>query len=912
MATHPTSLLLSKLRPPGISVHSLRRDALIEELIGSSTKAILIEAPAGNGKTTLMEQVYGELRLRNVSTAWLTLDASDNAADEFVQYLVSTLLLAVLDEAATRGVLQGRTPRSSVATLLAEAATGGRRGVIFLDDIHLITCSACLALIKMLLDDSSNDLRFVMASRRPPLLDAAKLRLQGTLDLVPAERLNFTPAEAAIFLGRDPTDDSLRSLYEHTRGWPVAVRLLGAALARYPTNSRMPVTAMADLSDMSAYLSEQVMSDLPPAMERFLMMTSVSERITGDLANRLCNRVDGEHNLRQLEREGFFITQAADRLGWYRYHDFFRDFLRSRLAEQPDIDVAALHRCAAEWFLTKGQLEEALKHALEAGAWDLAIMILENEGGWQIALKHGAEVLHGIEAIPAATVQASLLTRLTLVYLLLHFGQADRAREGFEELRMESGDFAEWRGESIAANVRAECRALEAIIIIDEERPLPVSFVERIKQEAGSVGARGRFVRIVTDSGLAIYANYDAGNYRECVRLAGQGFLALKDIHANFGLGYLHLYLGMSHFALGKLHLAQISYRDALELAVTHFPHESQRIEALACIAECQYYANDLAGGRRNVDAALASLRDQAAVDGPVIQVTYLTAAAVYARVGELDNALSLLLEARAVAQYLQREHRLAHIDIRRVEELTRAGYCADAKEIIEQDGFQRALVGRIGDPSCIPLLAMNASLALARFELATRDPAAARQRLLALEEKSAGFQHEILKLKCLSLLIACQFALGDHAASMQGLRRLSSRIIPFGLKRLIADEKAFIQPAFEYALDKAERAGTAAYANAQIILEEWLNAHDESVQRVRIEDHASSARPVEPPGVLSPRQREVLELLAAGLSGKEIATRLGLSESTVKSYRKSLYARLRAGRRSQALANARRMSLLP
>ena len=89
------------------------------------------------------------------------------------------------------------------------------------------------------------------------------------------------------------------------------------------------------------------------------------------------------------------------------------------------------------------------------------------------------------------------------------------------------------------------------------------------------------------------------------MRLAEQGFLALKDIHANFGLGYLHLYLGMSHFALGKLHLAQTSYRDALDLAATHFPHESQRIEALACIAECQYYANDLAGARRNVDAAL-------------------------------------------------------------------------------------------------------------------------------------------------------------------------------------------------------------------------------------------------------------------------------------------------------------------
>ena len=383
----------------------------------------------------------------------------------------------------------------------------------------------------------------------------------------------------------------------------------------------------------------------------------------------------------------------------------------------------------AEWFLQKGRLEEALKHAFEAGAWDLAIMILENQGGWQIALKHGADVLNGIEAIPAIAMQSSLLTRLTLVYLLLHLGQADRAREAFEELRSESEDFGAWRGEFSRRTYVPSVAPSKPSSSSMRSGPLPVSFVERIKQEASSIGTRGRFVRIVIDSGLAIYANYDAGNYQECIRLADQGLLALKDIDANFGLGYLHLYRGMSQFALGRVHLAQVAYRNALDLAAGHFPHESQRIEALACIAECQYYADDLAGARCNVDAALASLREQVAVDGPVFQVTYLTAAAVYARVAGLDEALSLLLEARAVAQYLQREHRLANIDIRRVEELTRAGYCSDAEEIIQQDGFQRALAGQIGEPSCIPLLAMNAGLAVARFEIATQQQEAACRR---------------------------------------------------------------------------------------------------------------------------------------------------------------------------------------
>jgi LuxR family maltose regulon positive regulatory protein len=913
MSALPTPLLLSKLSPPGMFPASLERSALIEELIASSSLATLIVAPAGSGKTTVMAQAYRALRARGMAAAWLTLDEYDTEPRELVMYLTQSFARAGLagpgDEECMRGLLGGRSARASLAIWLASVASRSDSVVLFLDDIQALTSPDCVGLIKMLLQHSIGGPRLVMASRRWPSLDVAKLQLQQTLSLIPAERLWLTLPEAVYLLGDFGGEEETHAAYEYARGYPVALKLLATARARHPDGSPMIARKVAT-ADLATYLNEQVMADLADGMEPFLIRTSLPELVAGDLAQALTGRADSEQLLHQLECGGFFIDQAEDRPGWYRYHAFFRDFLRARFNKKSSMESSADHRRVADWFLQKDQLEEALKHALAAGAWDLAIRILENEGGWQIALKHGADVLNGIEAIPATAMRSSLLARLTRVYLMLHLGQADRAREAFEELRSESANYTVWRGEPLAPNVRAECRALEAIIIIDEERPLPVAFVEHLRREAGSVGVSGRFVRIVVDSGLAIYSNYDAGNYSECVRLAEQGVLALKDIHANFGVGYLHLYRGMSQFALGRLHLAQIAYRSALDLAVTHFPHESQRIEALACIAECQYHADDLPGARRHVDEALASLRDQTAVDGPVFQITYLTAASVYARAASLDDALSLLLEARAVAQYLQREHRLANIDIRRVEELTRAGYYADAKEIIEQDGFQRALAGQIGEQSCIPLIAMHAALAVARFEIATSLHENAACRLAALEARSERYQNEVLKLKCLVLVVGSQFTLGDHDGCRQNLRRLTSRIIPLGLKRIIADEANLLEPVFLQALGAWEQPGTAAHVNAQIVLEQWLRAPAYSVENVVCA--LPGLRQADTVGVLSPRQREVLELLAAGLSGKEIATRLGLTESTIKSYRKALYARLRAGRRSQALANARRMSLLP
>src|ERR1700721_948019 len=149
MAALSAPLLLSKLSPPGISGTSLRRDALIEELI-SAGKATLIGAPAGSGKTTLMEQTYRELRLRGVPVSWLTFDANDSEAPELVQYLVRALVQSGIvderDDETARNLLGDRSPRSSLATLLGAAGTSGRRAVIFLDDVHLLTCPASLSL----------------------------------------------------------------------------------------------------------------------------------------------------------------------------------------------------------------------------------------------------------------------------------------------------------------------------------------------------------------------------------------------------------------------------------------------------------------------------------------------------------------------------------------------------------------------------------------------------------------------------------------------------------------------------------------------------------------------------------------------------------------------------------------------
>jgi two-component system, NarL family, response regulator LiaR len=62
----------------------------------------------------------------------------------------------------------------------------------------------------------------------------------------------------------------------------------------------------------------------------------------------------------------------------------------------------------------------------------------------------------------------------------------------------------------------------------------------------------------------------------------------------------------------------------------------------------------------------------------------------------------------------------------------------------------------------------------------------------------------------------------------------------------------------------------------------------------------------------ITPRELEILELIAAGLSNKEIAGKLYVSENTVKTHSARVFGKLSAKRRTQAVQRAKEAGLIP
>ena len=120
-------------------------------------------------------------------------------------------------------------------------------------------------------------------------------------------------------------------------------------------------------------------------------------------------------------------------------------------------------------------------------------------------------------------------------------------------------------------------------------------------------------------------------------------------------------------------------------------------------------------------------------------------------------------------------------------------------------------------------------------------------------------------------------------------------------------------------ALAKAILAGASGYVLKQIAGNELVSSIRAVAAGHILIDRATrdrviallrhSQREAEAKDRLSPREQEILDLIATGKTNRQIADRLFLAEKTVKNYVSNLLAKLGMGRRSEAAAYAARLA---
>jgi LuxR family maltose regulon positive regulatory protein len=331
------ALLVTKLHLPTLRSNLVSRPHLVRILDRvPESRLTLISAPPGFGKTTLLAEWVRSLSPADSSPpasaarpsmhlAWLSLDASDNDPVRFWVSVLRALQTGHRDVGSSliAALRIPQPPRGEgiVAGLIneiAELSPAAPLLVLVLDDYHVIENRAIHAALAYLVDNLPPRLRLIVATRADPPLPLARYRSRGQLIEIGADDLRFSVAEATdLFvrtLGAGLSPSDVTDLVARTEGWIAGLQLAALSLLGRSAQSMSDFVRVFSGSHRYVldYLVEEVLNRQPPAVQDFMLCTSILDRLSGSLCDAVTGRSDGQVTLERLEKANLFLSPLDD------------------------------------------------------------------------------------------------------------------------------------------------------------------------------------------------------------------------------------------------------------------------------------------------------------------------------------------------------------------------------------------------------------------------------------------------------------------------------------------------------------------------------------------------------------------------------------------------------------------------
>ncbi|MGD9002616.1 MAG: AAA family ATPase, partial [Anaerolineae bacterium] len=460
-----TSLLKTKLYIPPLRSELVLRPHLVDRLDGGfrrGRKLILVAAPAGYGKTTLLSEWITQRDLRP-RVAWVSLDVDDNDPARFWTYVAAALQTVQEDiQGLAPAAFQSPNPppiESTLTSLLNQIAEVPDPLVLILDDYHMIQTSAIHDALSFLLENLPPRMHLVIATRADPPLPIPRLRGRGQLTELYQSDLRFTSQEAADFLNRamglDLSVEDVAALEKRTEGWIAGLQMAAVSMRGRDDIAGFVRAFTGSHRYILDYLGEEVLGQQPEGVREFLLQTAILDRLTAPLCDAVVGRAtldkarDGSQAmLEYMESNNLFIVALDDQRRWYRYHRLFADLLLRQLQRQrPDL-VPQLHRRASEWNEANSLTGAAVTHALAAEDFGRVAHLLE-QAAWPMLTRGEMTTLLGwLDALPEDAVRARPRLGILRAWALALTGQLDEADSYLSgaEARYGRGEVAAVRG----------------------------------------------------------------------------------------------------------------------------------------------------------------------------------------------------------------------------------------------------------------------------------------------------------------------------------------------------------------------------------------------------------------------------------------------------------------------------------
>ena len=880
--TAPPTLPSTRLYPPRLRSNLVERSSLITNLSDDPERRLtVITAPAGFGKSTLAAQWVARLAL---PTAWVRLEATDDEPRTFFQLILNALHLIDRDLAAGTAALltlDGPDAEEICRQLIEDLSTTTRSFVLVLDDYHVIEAQEIHQAMDLLLRHLPTATRLVLISRTMPPLRLARLQTSGDLVQVTQSDLQFTLEETLQYfhdyLDLDLTPSEVGVIHERTEGWVIGLQLVGSALhGRTRDQTRQFIqefVGSVELGDQ--YLWEEVLERQPDDVRSFLLQTSVLDRFNASLCDAVTQAGNGDEMLRRCERNNLFILPLVGDGHWYRYHHLFADALRERFGRTVSEDeITGLHQRAAAWLEANGFFEDAIRHATAGRQWDHVIEMLEDVCAELFERDQIATLRYWLQGIPPHVIATSPHLAFWLAWAQGRTGrwaQASAALRSAEEMWAANGDRT---GEGLVLlwhaarclwdlnNRRAVDYAQRALDNLPADRP-----TERIL--ALMIQGVGYFHR-----GDPITAEATFAEVRTLIDTSGRAWLRPFE---------------MAHSAAVLMQQGRLLEASMLCRQVVR-PTGAEPIEIWAQTAQYQLGCIYLEWGLLDDARRALNRADELAEATQTLtwrsRIRVALARVMWAQ-GEREEAFDEIERAIGFANHL------GTLQLVRDASAQQARFWLSSNRLaLAERWFDSCDL----DPYLPPEYERHIEhLTYVRLLLQQQRPDLALvilQRIdaLAVATGRQGDRVEIL------LLTALAHKASDNASDAFTALHEALTMGSLGgyLRTFVAEE---------------ERLTTLLrHASARISHRDYVKSIMAEITQAAV---AAPLGPLDMPDALSEREVEVLRLVAAGLSNRDIGQHLFISEKTVKTHLSNIMGKLGVGNRTQAVDQGRYLELI-
>jgi LuxR family transcriptional regulator, maltose regulon positive regulatory protein len=899
---HERAIMQGKLFPATGTRKPLPRPRLdsSSDVLDGIFPVVVVAAPAGYGKSTLMARWHARLLERGVSCAWLSVDEDDNDAARFLNHLIAALQKA--NAHIGKDVAQdliadfASGSRSVLEAIAGDLAQVQHRIVLFLDDLQLAEGTEVRAILDWLINYAPRRLQYVIGTRRDPGLRLSGLRVRSQLLELGAEQLQFDAAEAAQFyksrLGRDLTEPELQALLTKTEGWPAALELAALVLAGSGEPKAFIQHFAGTDTSVVDYLCDMVLSQMDERTRDIVFRISLFDRVCAPLAQAVTDANDAEEALLGLRTRNLFLIPLDRSWEWVRFHHLVGEFFRATYRRTAPAQARECLVRGARWLHANAHVEEAVNYMIRAEEWEQATQWVADSVE-ELVFRRGYHqtILRWMNALPEACVDRYPVIRIQYAFALSFYhrnqeyeAQIYRLQQLLKNLEAQTNQDARGIDELRCA---VEMQVAMSAGLRDEALrggELAAAWLSRWPE--ASLRRKGVMGNVLS------YGHKTRGDFDGALEMIAETRRWLQQSEGYYALSWTAYLEAVLHLKRGSYFDSRLACTRGLELVERKLhghPGQSSLLQTL--LAGVSYEFDEIEQALAHLELASTNVNEYAHADAVI--VAYLTQARIQHLRHDESGALSMLREGQELGVERGWSRVTLSLAAEECRSLARAGNYEEARLVATRFDFHE--LPPAGGAS---LLSCDKAVRAASRYLLKQSPRVVVEALDAAIENSRQRELAHRSVELLVLRALAKKEEDDLPGALADVHRALTIAAPRNYVRVFLDEGRELGALIDR-LDMEKLRGTEAAPLARRLQRAMCTPDIQGGARLGIGEE------------LTKRELSILKRLETGLSNKEIAEAIFVSEGTLKWHLHNVYGKLNVKNRTRAMARARALGIL-